>query len=158
MHPDLVVLDLHPEIEPWMVGEGLHKFYVKVANIGTSMSDSFWTTIFPNQVDTPLVGQEPPSGVTRVHCSPLNENDTTVVEVWIEAPDAPQVWNMWGFADYKGDVDEFEDEENNVYGPVSYEWSYYPELVIDQVSFTSTDPEVGDSITATIRVRNAGYE
>jgi len=155
-HPDLAALEVTPEYDPGIAGGGSQRFYLTVANVGTSLSGSFWTTIFPNQVDTPLVGQEPPSGVVSVHCPPLAKGDTTVVEVWVEAPTSPETWSMWGFADYKGEVDEFGDEENNILGPVSYQWSYYPELVIESVSFSNYEPEVGDSITATIRVRNTG--
>ncbi len=156
LHPNLVATEMYPESEYGTVGGGVHSFYVKVKNLGTSQADSFWTTIFPDQVSPPLVGDTPPPEVQSVHCPPLDAGDSTLVEILIDAPSTPQTWTMWGFADFQGDVEEFGEESDNIIGPIPYEWISKPNLTITQFVSSEYHPYLGQMVTATIRVENVG--
>ena len=127
LHPNLIVTALAPAVEPGLVGSGWNSFFVKVKNLGSCAADSFWTTIFPNQVQQPHVGDEPPGTVQSVHCGPLASWDSVTVEILVEAPESGQTWSMWAFADYQGDVEELDEEDDNTFGPRSYVWRALPE-------------------------------
>ena len=156
-HPNLVAAALTPAVEPGIVGSGLNSFYVKVRNTGTCASDSFWTTVFPNQLQQPHVGDLPPGTVQSVHCGPLAAGDSVVANVQITAPLTAQTWSMWGFADYRGDVNEFDQENDNTVGPRSYQWIALPNLMFAQVVISNSAPYPGQYITVTVKVKNNGY-
>ncbi|MGD1048411.1 MAG: CARDB domain-containing protein [Candidatus Krumholzibacteriaceae bacterium] len=156
-HPNLVAAAINPATEPGVVGSGLNSFLVKVRNTGTCASDSFWTTIYPNQASPPSIGDPVPPGVQPVHCAPVNAGDSILAEVKITAPLTAQTWSMWGFADYLGQVDEFGQESDNIFGPRSYQWIALPNLSIAQVAVSNSAPYPGQYITATVKVKNNGY-
>jgi len=156
VHPNLITTELNPAIEPGIAGSGLNSFYVKVKNTGTCQADSFWTTIFPNQASPPAVGDVPPASVHSVHCGPLAAGDSVVVDVQITAPLAGQTWSMWAFADYLGQVNEFGQESDNIFGPRSYQWRSLANLAITQVLMPATDPYPGQFIAPVVTVKNTG--
>ena len=155
LRPNLMATALHPEIPVGVAGEGWHSFYVTVKNWGPCASDSFWTTVFPNQATPPSVGDEPGSGVQSVRCGPVPAYDSVHVEILVEAPEYPATWSMWGFADYRGEIDEWGDEDDNVVGPVSYDWIGFANLEVANVVM-NTIPYPLQFITATVTVKNTG--
>ena len=155
-HPNLVTTELNPATEPGIAGSGLNSFFVKVKNTGTCQADSFWTTIFPNQASPPAVGDIPPASVHSVHCGPLAAGDSVVVDVQITAPVTGQTWSMWAFADYRGQVNEFGEESDNIFGPRSHQWRSLANLVITRVVMPATDPYPGQFIAPVVTVKNTG--
>jgi hypothetical protein len=156
VQPNLVVTELNPAVEPGRAGSGWNSFFVKVKNTGSCPADSFWTTIFPNQVTAPVVGDEPPATVQSVHCGPLAAADSVTVEILVQAPVSAATWSMWAFADYRGDVEEFDLEDDNVFGPRSYEWRALANLAITNVTLSDTDPYPLQWVNATVTVKNTG--
>lgn len=156
-HPNLVATAINPASEPGFVGSGLNSFFVKVKNTGTCQADSFWTTIYPNQASPPSAGDPVPPEVQPVHCAPLSAGDSVLAEVKITAPLTPQTWSMWGFADYRGQIEEFGQESDNIIEPRSYQWIALPNLRIAQVVLSNSSPLPGHYITATVKVKNDGY-
>jgi len=155
-HPNLVATALNPATEPGLAGSGWNSFFVKVKNTGTCQADSFWTTIFPNQVQQPHVGDEPPGTVHSVHCGPLAAGDSVVVDVQITAPMTGQTWSMWAFADYRGDVEEFGEESDNTFGPRSYQWRALANLEITRVVVGNPKPYPMEFVSTTVTVKNTG--
>jgi hypothetical protein len=156
LHPNLAATEMTPDSPYGPVGEGLSSFYVKVKNLGTSQADSFWVTIFPDQAVAPSVGDTPPPEVQSVHCPPLDKYDSLTVEILIDAPVTPQTWTMWAFADFQGEIEEFGEESDNIFGPMTYEWIEKPDRAITSAEFSDTELEVGGNITAIIKVKNLG--
>jgi hypothetical protein len=158
LQPNLAATRLTPEEPYGIAGGDPQSFYVMVKNLGSCASDSFWTTVYPDLAAAPGVGDPPGAGVHSVHCGPLAAYDSVLVEVLIDAPATSQTWSMWGFADYLGDVDELDDEDDNVVGPVSYEWLGYANLEITRVVASDPEPYPGDYITMTVTVKNTGSD
>jgi hypothetical protein len=155
LRPNLIATALRPELPVGVAGGGWHSFRVTVKNYGTCPSDSFWTTIFPNQAMAPSVGDLPGSNVQSARCGPLGVMDSISVEVRVLAPESPMTYSMWGFADYLGEIEEFGQESDNIVGPVLYEWLGYANLVVTNVSMNTT-PYPLQFITATVTVKNVG--
>jgi hypothetical protein len=155
-HPNLVITDMYPESEPGLVGSGENSFFVMVKNVGTSQAFSQWTTIFPHQGSPPSAGDTPPPGVQSFLCPGLQPGDSLLVEIVIDAPASPVLWSMWGFADIQDDIEEFDDEDDNFYGPVYYQWLSLPNLEITQFTLTDYDPQLGDYVQAELMIENTG--
>lgn len=156
VQPNLVVTALSPAVEPGLAGSGWNSFFVKVKNTGSCPADSFWTTIFPNQGTAPVVGDEPPGTVQSVHCGPLAAGDSITVEILIQAPGGAATWSMWAFADYQGDVEEFDAEGDDVFGPRSYQWRALANLAITRVTLSDSEPYPFQWVNATVTVKNTG--
>jgi hypothetical protein len=64
--------------------------------------------------------------------------------------------NLWAFVDSGCDVPE-SNEGNNIRGPVAINVTgSQPDLVVDSISFSPSNPTVGQSVAFTIRIRNQG--
>lgn len=158
VHPNLMATRLTPGEPFGMAGGDPVSFFVKVENQGSCDADSFWTTIFPDQATAPNVGDVPPASVHSVHCGPLARWDSVIVEVVVDAPPSAESWTMWGFADYTDDVEEFTDEDDNVVGPVPYEWIGHINLEIANVTLSDPEPFPWQFVNATVTVKNTGTE
>lgn len=154
--PYLRALSLTPGTPTGLAGGEPHSFFVSVWNFGGCASDSFWVGVYPNQATAPEVGDPLPSGVHPVRCGPLASHDTVVAEVLVDAPGSAQTWTMWGFADYPDEIEEFSFEDDNVVGPVTYEWLAYPNLEITSVVLSDATPDPWQFVTATVTVKNTG--
>jgi len=65
---------------------------------------------------------------------------------------------MWGFGDYLDDVEEFTDEDDNVVGPVPFEWVGHINLEIANVTLSDPEPYPWQFVNATVTVKNTGTE
>jgi len=155
-HPNLVVTNMYPEFEPGIVGSGEHSFFVMVKNLGTSRGASYWTTIYPDQGSPPSADDPPPPEVQSFLCPPLQVGDSLLVEIVIDAPASAETWTMWAFADYQDDIEEFDDEDDNIYGPVAFQWLSYPNLEITQFTLSDYDPELGEYVQPALLIENTG--
>ena len=158
LHPNLVATRLTPAEPYGTVGGDPHSFFVMVKNLGSCASDSFWTTVFPNQTMPPKVGDLPGSNVQSFHNGPLAAYDSVLVEILVDAPENPITWSMWGFADYLGEIYELDQEDDNVVGPVPYEWIGLPNLEITNVWISNPAPYPTEEINFVVTVKNTGTE
>lgn len=157
--PDLIILSVTPSNSSPTVGDTI-TVDVVVKNQGNANASQFDVGLYYNEAAAPTPGQGADDTLT-VNAGLTAGSQTTLTFVGIQNFTA-ETWQMYAIADDKvsgGDVDEGDDEDNNVKGPVEVVWGAAgtsPDLIIVSVVPSNTDPSIGELIDVVVTVENQG--
>ena len=128
---------------------------IVIKNRGNASSSGFWLDFYKNIDNKPTPGM---IGDINYWINSLPAGATFTLTIHFPMP-LNMHWKAWAQAQ----TTQTRNGEHPVYGPYQYDRSYLnltgdPEIVIDSLTVAPSTSSLGDELTATIVVRNIGYE
>lgn len=152
--PDLIVQSLTASNYNPQAGSSIDVTMV-IKNQGSgSASSTFWNGLFYNLSSPPTINTIEDQCFSISSLDPGSSQSHTFYNV--TSYDVG-TWHMYGLADCDGQITET-NESNNYKGPVDINWTAppQPDLIIQSLTPSSSNPTVGDTISVTLVVKNQG--